>query len=139
MKRFYPLALLLTLHQIAPAQTVLPFSVDDVLSAPYCSNLRAGRSRVAWVVTTKGVRTTWTATIPGGKPTRLAFRTTDGGQDPGELRFSPDDQRTEVLILPDEVHRFLLHKNWFRTYKAMDAFFGKHLLNQPAKTLMGDK
>lgn len=34
---------------------------------------------------------------------------------------------TEVLIFPDEVHSFLLHRNWLTTYRAMAKFFGKYL------------
>lgn len=95
MKQYPTVLLCLTVVGLLPAlaQPAPPFSIDDVLSAPYCSNLTAGRSRVAWVVTTEGIRSIWTATVPGGKPTRLTHNTTDDGQDLGELRFSPDDRR----------------------------------------------
>ena len=33
----------------------------------------------------------------------------------------------EQLIFPDEVHSFLLHKNWLSAYKASAAFFDKFL------------
>ena len=95
MKQYSTVLLCLTVVGLFPAfaQPAPSFSINDVLSAPYCSNLTAGRNRVAWVVTTEGVRTIWTATIPGGKPTRLTRNATDDGQDLGELRFSPDDRR----------------------------------------------
>lgn len=93
MKRCYPVVLLLILCRTASAQPVPPFSIDNVLSAPYCTNLTAGRGRVAWVVTTKGVRNLWTAAVPDGKPTLLTANTVDDGQDMGELRFSPDDRQ----------------------------------------------
>ncbi|WP_158600236.1 S9 family peptidase [Fibrisoma montanum] len=46
---------------------------------------------------------------------------------------------TEVLIFPDDVHSFLLHKNWVRTYQALDVFFRKHLMSQPEKPLTSEK
>lgn len=33
----------------------------------------------------------------------------------------------EVLIFPDDVHNFLLHRNWLATYSAMSKFFGKYM------------
>jgi dipeptidyl aminopeptidase/acylaminoacyl peptidase len=33
----------------------------------------------------------------------------------------------EELIYPDEVHDFLLHKNWVRAYRASVEFFDRHL------------
>ena len=33
----------------------------------------------------------------------------------------------ESMVLPDEVHFFLLHRNWLRTYQASAAFLEKHL------------
>ena len=34
----------------------------------------------------------------------------------------------EQLIFPDEIHDFLLHRNWLRAYHAADDFFTAHLL-----------
>ena len=34
---------------------------------------------------------------------------------------------TEVLVLPDEVHSFLLHKSWLTVYGAMDKFLQTYL------------
>lgn len=34
---------------------------------------------------------------------------------------------TEVLIFPDEVHSFLLHRNWLAIYRTMTKFFGKYM------------
>ena len=36
----------------------------------------------------------------------------------------------EQLIFPDEVHGFLLHRNWLAAYRAAADFFDKHLLNR---------
>ena len=37
------------------------------------------------------------------------------------------DVHTEVLVFPDEVHGFLLHRNWLRAYRATAGFFDHHL------------
>jgi dipeptidyl aminopeptidase/acylaminoacyl peptidase len=34
----------------------------------------------------------------------------------------------EQLILPDEIHDFLVHDHWLEVYHAADAFLGKYLL-----------
>ncbi|MBS1668308.1 MAG: S9 family peptidase [Bacteroidetes bacterium] len=36
----------------------------------------------------------------------------------------------EQLIFPDEVHSFLLHRNWLKAYHASSAFFNKRLKNK---------
>jgi dipeptidyl aminopeptidase/acylaminoacyl peptidase len=74
------------------AQSTARYSIEDVLSAPYCSNLTAGHERVAWVTTTEGVRNIWQAAFPAAKPVKLTTYTIDDGQELGELRFSPDDR-----------------------------------------------
>jgi len=33
----------------------------------------------------------------------------------------------ELLIFPDEVHSFLLHRNWVRAFKATASFFDRKL------------
>jgi dipeptidyl aminopeptidase/acylaminoacyl peptidase len=35
----------------------------------------------------------------------------------------------EELVFPDEVHDFLLHSNWVRSYQAAADFFDRHLMN----------
>jgi dipeptidyl aminopeptidase/acylaminoacyl peptidase len=35
--------------------------------------------------------------------------------------------KIELLIFPDEVHGFLRHKNWIKTYKTATVFFDRHL------------
>ena len=100
MKQPYVVLLgLLTGFTPAFAQQKATFSIDDVLSAPYCSNLTAGRSRVAWVVTTEGVRNIFTSAVATtvGKPTQLTRSTVDDGQDLGDLRFSPDDTQVAYV------------------------------------------
>ncbi len=44
-------------------------------------------------------------------------------------RLRERNVHTEVLVFPDEVHSFLLYKNWMRTYKATVEFFDRFLRN----------
>jgi len=39
---------------------------------------------------------------------------------------------TQVLVFPDEVHNFLLHRDWMAAYTATAAFFERHLGPVPA-------
>jgi dipeptidyl aminopeptidase/acylaminoacyl peptidase len=36
----------------------------------------------------------------------------------------------ELLIFPDDVHNFLLHRNWVRAYKATASFFDRKLVKK---------
>jgi dipeptidyl aminopeptidase/acylaminoacyl peptidase len=82
---------------------------------------------------------------------RLAFEsspmaTVDGWRSPVLLIHGDDDRNvrfletinlveqlrkrevhTELLVFPDEVHSFLLHRNWIRSYEATADFFGRML------------
>ena len=66
------------------------FTIDNVLSAPYASNLTGAANRVVWVVTEQGARNIWTATFPNPKPRPISQQRTDDGQDLGDLTLSPD-------------------------------------------------
>ncbi|MGY8985203.1 MAG: S9 family peptidase [Sphingomonadales bacterium] len=39
------------------------------------------------------------------------------------------DVQTETLVFPDEVHGFLLHRNWLATFKTSSDFFDRRLKN----------
>ncbi|WP_139361584.1 prolyl oligopeptidase family serine peptidase [Spirosoma sp. 209] len=103
MMRFLLLLLLIGCAVTTWAQPATPYSIEQVVSAPYCANLTAGRNRVAWVVTTEGVRNICvyefleaSGNVPRAQPTQpgkliqLTRQTVDDGQELGELRFSPD-------------------------------------------------
>lgn len=34
----------------------------------------------------------------------------------------------ELIVFPDEVHSFLVHDRWVRTFEAMDDFFDRWML-----------
>ncbi len=69
------------------------FTIDDVMQAPFPSELRAapeGRA-VAWVFDAKGVRNVWVADLPGTAPARqVTSFTRDEGFNIGDLAWSPD-------------------------------------------------
>jgi hypothetical protein len=69
-----------------------PFSIQDVLGAPFPSGLIAapGKARVAWVLNERGARNIWVADGPEFAGRRLTAVTADDGQDLGELAFTPD-------------------------------------------------
>ncbi|AQG79494.1 prolyl oligopeptidase family serine peptidase [Spirosoma montaniterrae] len=92
MKRAVILFLLLFFYR-ADAQTPARFSIDDVLSAPYCSNLTAGSDHVVWVSTTEGVRNVYVYTPTSNKTRKLTSQTVDDGQDFSEFCFSPDGRQ----------------------------------------------
>jgi dipeptidyl aminopeptidase/acylaminoacyl peptidase len=69
------------------------FTINEVMQAPYPSNLSAAPSgtAVAWVFDTKGVRNIWVADSSGAAPARpITAFTEDDGFDIGDLAWSPD-------------------------------------------------
>ncbi|RYF61200.1 MAG: hypothetical protein EOO39_31705, partial [Cytophagaceae bacterium] len=67
-----------------------PYSIDAILSAPYCQNLTGVGNRVAWVVNERGLRNLYTATFPNPVPRKLTNYTADDGQELGDVTLSPD-------------------------------------------------
>ena len=69
-----------------------PFTMDQVLSYPYASDVVAAPSggHVAWVRNVAGVRNVWVADAPSYRPRQVTKYTDDDGQEIGELAFSPD-------------------------------------------------
>lgn len=75
-----------------PASAAKPFTLDDVLSAPFPSGLVAAphAPRVAWVENDRGVRNVFTAAAPGFEPLRLTGYTDDDGVTLSQLALTPD-------------------------------------------------
>ncbi len=70
-----------------------PFSIADVLHAPYPTSLAAAPTgqAVAWVFDDAGVRNVWMASSAAGESARkITTYTADDGFDLGELAWSPD-------------------------------------------------
>src|SRR5689334_17278297 len=68
------------------------FTLDQVMSAPFASDLVAARrgSSVAWIVDQRGVRNVWAATGPSWDPRQITRYQDDDGQEIESLTFAPD-------------------------------------------------
>lgn len=76
----------------APAAT---FSIDDVLSAPFPTELHASPkgNKAAWIANDRGSRNLWVADVSadgGHGARRVTAYTGDDGMDMGEVRWTPD-------------------------------------------------
>ena len=71
-----------------------PFSLEEILSAPFPSDLVAAPSgdRVAWVRNDRGARNIWLAEAPEWRARQVTDYTDDVGRTPGNLEFTPDGQ-----------------------------------------------
>ena len=73
-----------------PAQA-RTFSLEEVLSAPFPSDLVAGPgARVAWVFDSKGARNVWIAEPPDYRGRAVTSYAGDDGQEISDLEFAPD-------------------------------------------------
>jgi dipeptidyl aminopeptidase/acylaminoacyl peptidase len=77
---------------LAPGSAQSPFTLDAVMAAPFASELTAAPrgNRVAWVVTSSGVRNIWVAQGPEFKARRLTAYAADDGEQIGGLAWTPD-------------------------------------------------
>src|SRR3954469_16842762 len=77
---------------IANAAAPAPFSIADVLQAPYPTSLVGAPkdNGAAWVFDAKGVRNIWVADSAGGIARPVTAYTADDGYDIGDLAWSPD-------------------------------------------------
>ena len=71
-----------------------PFTLEQVMSAPFPSDLSAAPSggAVAWVQNDRGVRNIWVAVPPEYQGRQLTNYTDDDGQALGSLTWTPDAQ-----------------------------------------------
>ena len=69
-----------------------PFTLDQVLSAPFPSEMIAAPAggAVAWLLNERGARNVWYAAAPDFRGVRLTAFTEDDGQDIGQLTFTPN-------------------------------------------------
>lgn len=79
----------------AAQQAAAPFTIEQVLSAPFPSGLVAAPAgdRVAWVRSHRGVRDIWVAEAPDWRGRALTNHAEDIGQDLENLQFTPDGRR----------------------------------------------
>src|SRR4029450_3038293 len=75
-------------------QTAASFTIDDVLSAPFPSALKAARTkpRVAWVFNARGARNVWVAEGPEYKGKAVTAYTEDDGDEMTNLAFTADGE-----------------------------------------------
>ncbi len=68
------------------------YSIEDILSAPFASDLVAAPTgnQVAWVINQEGSRNVWLAKGPQFESVKLTEFVGDDGQDIGDLSFSRD-------------------------------------------------
>ncbi|HEY7113971.1 MAG TPA: DPP IV N-terminal domain-containing protein, partial [Thermoanaerobaculia bacterium] len=98
MKRLSPLVLLLLLQTDLPAaDTPRAFTLEQVLSAPFPTDLVAAPAAsdstsgsVAWVFDAKGARNVWVAVPPDYKGRAVTAYPDDDGQEISEVAFTPD-------------------------------------------------
>jgi dipeptidyl aminopeptidase/acylaminoacyl peptidase len=91
MKRRFLLTLVAVfVPHLAAAQT--PFTLEQILSAPFAGNLTVAKKvdRVAWTLDQEGKRNVWVAEGPTFQARRLTAYLTDDGQEIGQLSFSED-------------------------------------------------
>lgn len=76
----------------AQAEAAKPFTLEQVLSAPFASDLVAARktNRVAWTLDDNGKRNIWVAEAPKFEARRLTSYLQDDGQEVGQVSFSED-------------------------------------------------
>ena len=95
--RMWAAGLLGLLAPLAPAAASAqsPYSVEDILSAPFATDLIAAPTGAAfaWVRYDRGVRNIWIAEGPEYVGRQLTNWTEDDGQDLSQLRFTPDGRQ----------------------------------------------
>jgi dipeptidyl aminopeptidase/acylaminoacyl peptidase len=84
---------------VAPAvaafgQTAASFTIEDVMSAPFPTELTAARTkpRVAWVFNARGVRNVWVAEGSDYKGRAVTAYTEDDGDEVTDLAFTSDGE-----------------------------------------------
>ena len=84
-----PVALL---AQRATATVAAPtgFTLAQVMSAPYATNLAASGEKLAWTLNERGLRNVWVADAPDFSARRLTNNETDDGQELNAVRISAD-------------------------------------------------
>lgn len=89
------LCALLALLVPAGAEAQARYTVEDILSAPFATDLVAAPSGsvFAWVRYDRGARGIWVAEGPDFVGRQLAAWPEDDGQDLSQLRFTPDGRR----------------------------------------------
>ncbi len=91
---FAVIVLAIAMPSLAASPAKAAFTLEDVLSAPFPTDLIAAPdgAAVAWVFNDRGVRNIWVAQPPEYKGTRLTDYREDDGQEISDLAFTPGGQ-----------------------------------------------
>ncbi len=89
---------LLALPAVLPAQSS-PFTLDQIMSAPFATNLTAAATgeRLAWTLNERGMRNVWVAEGPRFTARRLTTYLDDDGQELNAVQLSADGSRVVYL------------------------------------------
>jgi len=92
MKRSFSLLCALVLCCVRPVSGQESFTIEQVLSAPFPTNLVAAKTgnRVAWTLNQEGKRNIWVAEGPGFSARQLTSYNADDGGELEHLRFTED-------------------------------------------------
>lgn len=79
---------------IATFSTGQSFSLEQIMGAPYCSDLISSTTadEIAWVANEKGVRNIWLAKAPDFEPIMITNYEKDDGQILSNLQFIPNEE-----------------------------------------------
>src|SRR5215467_13564292 len=85
MRRLFVLLFLL-------ATSASAFTLEEILSLPFASELHASRAknRLVWLQNDRGARNLWVAEGPEWRARQLTKYSGDDGTDIGEISFTPD-------------------------------------------------
>ena len=97
--------LLLLFTSLLTAQMPSPFTLDQVLSSPFPTNLVADqqRGRIAWLFAAKGEHNVWVADAPSFAARAVTHYTGDDGMPLAALKLTPDG-RTAVYARGTEAN-----------------------------------
>jgi dipeptidyl aminopeptidase/acylaminoacyl peptidase len=97
---------LLAVAAALPGSEAGPFSLEQVLSAPFPSDLVAAPAggAVAWVFAARGARNVWAAEPPAYRGRPLTAYSGDDGQEISDLAFTADG-RTVVFVRGGDANR----------------------------------
>jgi dipeptidyl aminopeptidase/acylaminoacyl peptidase len=112
MKRHVLLCAVGSLIFISPVDAQKPFTLEQVMSAPFPANLTAAKTgnRVAWTLDEEGRRNIWVAEGPDFKARRLTPYTEDDGGDLSFVSFS-QDANTVVYVRGEQKNPAGLYGN----------------------------
>ncbi len=92
MKRLLLCLSFVILISVQPGRAQQPFTLEQVLSAPFPANLTASKSgeRLAWTLDEQGHRNIWVAEGPSFAARRLTAYNEDDGGELSHVQFTPD-------------------------------------------------